>query len=91
MSFFLKCKLDLGNCHLISIRSNTNSGMLFVDVDGNFADSKGLLGTPGSRDIGLYSRDGSIDTRNNWNPYGEEWQTRSGDDPMLFQKARAPH
>ena len=37
-------ELDLGNGRLISIRSNTNSGMLFVDVDGNFADSKGLLG-----------------------------------------------
>ena len=74
----------------MSIRSNTNSGMLFVDVDGTFADSKGLLGTPGSGGIGLYSRDGSIDTRNNWNSYGEEWQTRSGDGPMLFQKARAP-
>ena len=85
-------ELDLGNGRLISIRSNTNSGMLFVDVDGNFADSKGLLGKPGSAgdDMGLYSRDGSIDMRNNWNSYGEEWQTRSGDDPMLFQKARAP-
>ena len=83
-------ELDLGIGRLISIRSNTNSGMLFVDVDGNFADSKGLLGTQGSGDTGLYSRDGSIDMRNNWNSYGEEWQTRSGDDPMLFQKARAP-
>ena len=83
----LSYELDLGNGRLISIRSNTNSG---IYVDRNFADSMGLLGTPGSGDMGLNSRDGSIDMRNKWDSYGEEWQTRSGDDPMLFQKARAP-
>ena len=83
-------KLNLDNGRAVTVRSNTKSGMLFVDIDGHFADSEGLLGPPrGPGTAKLYSRDGSMDLVGNWNSFGEEWQTRS-DEPMLFQKVRAP-
>jgi hypothetical protein len=64
--------------------------MVFVDVEGHFEGSEGLLGAPmGEDDTGLLSRDGSFDMTGNWNTFGEEWQVLDTE-PMLFQERRAP-
>ncbi len=85
--------IDLQDNRRITIRSNTKSGMIFVDADGYFEDSDGLLGAPpgaAKEDDGkLYSRDGSIDMTGNWNNYAEDGQVRDTE-PMLFQESRAP-
>ena len=84
--------LDLHNDKRIKIRSNTKSGMIFVDIDGYFEDSEGLLGSPpdpGSNDGKLLSRDRTMDMTGNWNAYGEEWQVRNTDS-ILFQERRYP-
>ena len=79
-------ELILGDKTIV-IRSNTKTGIVFVDVDGYFADSLGLLGS--EQNQGLYSRDGMFDMTDNWNSFGEEWQVTS-DEKMLFQEARYP-
>ena len=82
--------LDLLDGKAIEIRSNTKTRMVFVDVEGHFAGSEGLLGAPmGEDDTGLLSRDGSFDMTGNWNTFGEEWQVLDTE-PMLFQERRAP-
>ena len=65
--------------------------MIYVDVNGHFDDSEGLLGAPPSSENGgkLLSRDGSFDMTGKWNSYGEEWQVRDTE-PMLFQESREP-
>jgi hypothetical protein len=60
--------LDLLDGKAIEIRSNTKTRMVFVDVEGHFEGSEGLLGAPmGEDDTGLLSRDGSFDMTGNWN------------------------
>ena len=82
--------LDLLDGKAIEIRSNTKTRMVFVDVEGHFAGSEGLLGAPmGEDDTGLLSRDGSFDMTGNWNAFGEEWQVLDTE-PMLFRERRAP-
>ncbi len=76
---------------VVTIRSNTKSGLVFVDVKGRFDDSEGLLGAPNhpGKTGGFLSRDGSTDMAGQWNSYGEEWQVQAGE-AVLFQEARAP-
>jgi hypothetical protein len=71
----------------IQIRANTKSGMLFVDVNGVFNDSVGLLGP--STTTGLFARDGETDLTGEWNTFGEEWQVIDTE-PKLFQENRIP-
>ena len=77
-------ELDLGNDMSIQIRANTKTGMLFVDVNGAFADSEGLLGAAPEEGKPLLARDGVTDLTGHWNTYGEEWQVNDVD-PKLFQ------
>ena len=76
--------LDLGDNKSIQIRANKKNGMLFVDVNGAFLDSEGLLGAAPARGGGLVARDGVTDLTGHWNTYGEEWQVNEVD-PKLFQ------
>ena len=76
--------LDLGDEKSIQIRSNSKTGMLFVDVNGAFTDSEGLLGAAPEADKPLLARDGVTDLTGHWNTYGEEWQVNDVD-PKLFQ------
>jgi len=75
---------DLGNDKGIQIRVNTKNGMLFVDVNGAFQDSQGLLGAASEFAKPLLGRDGVTDLSGHWNTYGEEWQVDDSD-PKLFQ------
>jgi hypothetical protein len=77
-------KIDLGNEKNIEIRANTKTGMLFIDVNGAYADSEGLLGAAPGEGKPLLARDGSTDLTGHWNSYGEEWQVNNSD-PQLFQ------
>ena len=52
----------------IQIRANTKTGMLFIDVNGMFSDSIGLLGST----EGMFARDGETDMAGFWNALGEE-------------------
>jgi hypothetical protein len=85
--------LNLGGERRISIRCNTKSMMLFVDVTGYFEDSEGLLGAPVGGSEGLGSRPNAaghrFDMTGNWNSYGEEWQVLDTE-PNLFQEKRFP-
>lgn len=76
--------LDIGDDKNIQIRANTNSGMLFIDVNGAFSDSEGLLGAPAEEGKPLLARDGITNLTGHWNTYGEEWQVNNVD-PKLFQ------
>ena len=76
--------LDVGNDKTIQIRVNTKNGMLFIDVDGAFEDSEGLLGAHPSQDKPLLARDGVTDLTGAWNTYGEDWQVNE-EDPKIFQ------
>ena len=78
--------LDLGEDidSSIQIRVNTNKSMLFVDMNGAFADSEGLLGAALEEGKPLFARDGITDLTGHWNTYGEEWQVNDTD-PKLFQ------
>lgn len=82
-------ELNLGNSNVIKIRTNTKTRMMYVDVEGHYEGSVGLLGAPAGEDDRLRSRDGSLDLTGNWNSFGEEWQVND-QDPMLFQDAREP-
>ena len=87
--------IDLGNRKSIQIRSNIKNGMMFVDVNGIFEDTVGLLGLSsgvtdaldeGNPDANaLLARDGVTDLTGHWNTFGEEWQVNATD-PKLFQK-----
>jgi hypothetical protein len=85
--------LNLRNEKKISIRCNTKSSMLFVDVEGYFEDSEGLLGAPVGGSEDLRSRPDAtghrFDMTGNWNSYGEEWQVLDTE-PNLFQEKRFP-
>lgn len=80
----------LGQTMNIQIRSNTKTGMLFVDVNGSFSDSKGLLGASPTEERPLLSRDGMIDLTGQWNTYGEEWQVNDMDPKLFRDNARRP-
>ncbi len=82
-------ELNLDNDNVIKIRTNTKTGIMYVDVKGHYEGSVGLLGAPAGEDDRLLSRDGSLDLTGNWNSFGEEWQVKD-EDPMLFQDAREP-
>ena len=82
-------ELNLGNGNVIKIRTNTKTHMMYVDVEGHYEGSVGLLGAPAGEDDRLLSRDGSLDLTGNWNSFAEEWQVKD-QDPMLFQDARDP-
>ena len=79
--------LDLGNNMSIEIRVNAKNGMLFVDMNGSFADSEGLLGADPKEGKPLLARDGTTDLTGYWNTYGEEWQVNDVD-PKLFQDTK---
>ena len=85
--------LNLHNEKKVSIRCNTKSMMLFVDVTGYFEDSEGLLGAPVGKNEGLGSRRNAaghrFDMTGNWNSYGEEWQVLDTE-ANLFQEKRFP-
>jgi hypothetical protein len=76
--------LELENGKNIQIRANLKTGMIFIDVNGAFGDSVGLLGGAPGAGKALRARDGKTDLTGNWNTYGEEWQVNS-EDPKLFQ------
>ena len=77
-------------CTSIQVRANGRTGMLFVDVSGNFEDGVGLLGS-GSEETSakLFGRDGMTDFTDEWNSFGEEWQVRDTE-PKLFLDNRMP-
>ena len=79
--------LDLRDGNSIEIRANTKIGMVYVDIDGHFDDSEGLVGSP--QQDGLFSRDGTMDLSGYWNTYGEEWQVKNTE-PKLFRVNCAP-
>ena len=81
--------LDLGEGRAIEIRANTKSGMLFVDMKGNYPHGEGLLGSTGSN--ALFGRDGITDfsVTNDFNSFAEDWQ-RLGTEEKLFQDDRYP-
>jgi len=81
--------LNLDNGKMITIRHNSKSKMLFVDVKGYFEDSEGLLGAPAGKGKGLLSRDKKRDMTGSWNSFGEEWQVLDTE-PVLFQEKRTP-
>ncbi len=83
-------ELDLDDNKIIRIRCNTKLGMIYVDIEGHFPNTVGLLGAPAGEDGRLLSRDKSLDMTNHWNSFGEDWQVRDTD-PMLFtDKTRFP-
>lgn len=73
----------------IQIRVNLKTGMVFVDVRGNFLDSVGLMGRAGTTKGFVVARDGETNLLGQWNAYGEEWQVRNNE-PKLFAENRAP-
>ncbi len=83
--------LDLFNERSIQIRSNTKNNMLFVDVNGAFVDSEGLLGPlPMEDNKLLLARDGITDLTGYWNTYGEEWQVKDTDFKLFQDGSRHP-
>ena len=78
-----------GSRNSIRIRSNLKSNMIFVDVDGHFPKSTGLLGGSEIEAKGALARDGVTDLTGQWNSYGEEWQVNDSD-PKLFMESRHP-
>ena len=79
--------LDFLDGNIITIRVNTRTGMVYVDIDGHFDNSVGLVGT--SQKETLMSRDGLTDLSGYWNTYGEEWQVKDTE-LKLFRENRAP-
>ncbi len=80
---------DLGDGKMVQVRVNTKMGMIFVDTDGVYEDSEGLLGrypSAANQDTGLFARDGVTDMSGSWNTWGEEWQVNEeAGDHKLFQ------
>jgi hypothetical protein len=72
----------------IEIRVNKNVGMVYVDINGYYDDSTGLVGASEQAGL-LLSRDGAVDLAGQWNTLGEEWQVRNTE-PKLFRENRAP-
>jgi hypothetical protein len=70
----------------IQIRANTKTGMLFIDVNGMFSDSIGLLGST----EGMFARDGETDMAGFWNALGEEWQVRKTEPKLFLDTHREP-
>lgn len=81
-------ELDLGSGKSVKIRFNNKNMMMYVDVNGDFPDSIGLLGSPEKQGV-LLGRDGVNDLSEHWNAHGEEWQVNDSD-PKLFLENRAP-
>ena len=79
--------LNLRDGNSIEIRANTNTGMLYVDINGHFGHSEGLVGS--RQHEGLFSRDGTMDLSGHWNTYGKEWQVKNTE-PKLFRVNSAP-
>ncbi len=73
----------------IQIRVNLKTGMLFVDIEGHFNDSIGLMGRAGTTKGFALARDGVTNLAGEWNSYGEDWQVASHE-TMLFSDKRAP-
>ena len=84
--------LDLGEDidSSIQIRVNTKKSMLFVDMNGAFADSEGLLGAAAEEGKPLFARDGVTDLTGHWNTYGEEWQVNDTDLKLFQDSNRHP-
>ena len=61
--------------------------MLYVDINGHFGHSEGLVGS--RQHEGLFSRDGTMDLSGHWNTYGKEWQVKNTE-PKLFRVNCAP-
>ncbi len=78
--------LRLSEVHSIQIRANAKTGMLFIDIDGMFSDSIGLLGSID----GLFARDGETDMSGHWNALGEEWQLRESEPKLFMDQHREP-
>ena len=83
---------DLGEDKKIQVRSNTKTGMVFVDVSGHFEDVEGLLGTSTGQgqEKKLLSRDRVTDMTGHWNTYGEEWQVNDNDPKLFKDSTRHP-
>ncbi len=73
----------------IQVRSNLKTGILFIDMSGNFDNSVGLMGRAGTTRGYAMARDGKTNLAGEWNTYGEEWQVLDVE-PKLFQDNRAP-
>jgi hypothetical protein len=82
--------LDLHGGKVITIHANTIAGMVFVDIDGHFEDSEGLLGPSSGKGNSLFSRDGLVDLSGHWNTYAEDWQVRETEPKLFKDKDRAP-
>ena len=82
--------LDESGSTSIEVRANGRTGMLFVDVSGNFDDGVGLLGSGKEENSAkLFGRDRITDFTDEWNSFGEEWQVRDTE-PKLFLDDRMP-
>lgn len=79
--------LSLGGEETIQIRFNSKTKIIFVDINGIYPGSTGLLGS--AEDDSLLSRDGSKDLSGNWNSFAEEWQVNDSDS-RLFSEDRTP-
>ena len=82
--------LELSSDESIQIRANLKSRMLFVDVNGVFPGSEGLLGAPAEEDKPLLARDGMTNLTGQWNTYGEEWQVNDKDPQLFLDSKRFP-
>jgi len=82
--------LELPSEESIQIRANLKSRMLFVDVNGVFPGSEGLLGAPPEDGKPLLARDGMTDLTGHWNTYGEEWQVNDKDPQLFLDSKRFP-
>jgi hypothetical protein len=82
--------LELPSNESIQIRANLRSRMLFVDVNGVFPGSEGLLGAPLEDGKPLLARDGMTNLTGHWNTYGEEWQVNDKDPQLFLDRKRFP-
>jgi hypothetical protein len=82
--------LDLGDSNTIKIRANTKNNLIFVDFDGYFSDTEGLLGGDPREGKSLIARDGITDLSGHWNTYGEEWQVNDSDSKLFQDNERHP-
>ena len=81
---------DFGNKKNIEIRANVKANMLFVDINGAFEDTEGLLGAAPEYGKPLLARDGITDLSGHWNTYGEEWQVNNSDPKLFRDMSRHP-
>ncbi len=82
--------LNLLDGKWVRFHCNTRLGLMHVDVEGHFPDSRGLLGAPAGVDDRLLSRDKTVDLSEDWNAFGEEWQVKDSEPKLFVDQRRAP-